>query len=144
MEILKPGTIVHYSPLEQIKPDYKVQNHVITLSGESGTEIGTTGLIYIGSPIPTYYIANFDIYRGFRGRGSGGLLLESVNGFLKAKGKAGLLLNIILNSKPEFDFYERHGWQPVEDKDCWFSYNIPANASAFTLNKTIERIENFK
>lgn len=113
--------------------------HYLEMIGATGERMGEIEMRYIGKPSPFYYVQSIMVFPRFKGQGYGSRLVEKTNAFLKEKGRAGILYNMILEEylRP---LYARHGWKKhtIAGND-WYSFNLPDGVTEDALKRAIAR-----
>jgi GNAT superfamily N-acetyltransferase len=106
----------HGTKIERFKPREGGQPfHTFEIHTEGGEVLGYLNMIYLGKPIPCYYLVYVEVMFPFRGRGLGNKILKAFREFAKAKGAVGLLDNIIPPEDPTYDIYAKAGWKRIEE-----------------------------
>ena len=109
------GSTVHGAKIERFKPQEDAQPfHTFEIHTEGGEALGYLNMIYLGKPVPCYYLVYVEVLFPFRGRGLGQKILKAFREFAEQKGAVGLLDNIIPPGEPTYDIYTKAGWKPIE------------------------------
>jgi len=109
------GKTVHGTNIERFKPQEGAHPfHTLEIHTEGGETLGYLNMIYLGKPVPCYYLVYVEVLFPFRGRGLGHKILGAFREFAEDKGAVGLLDNIIPPGEPTYDIYTKAGWKPIE------------------------------
>jgi GNAT superfamily N-acetyltransferase len=109
------GRTVHGTKIERFKPQEDAHPfHTFEIHTEGGEALGYLNMIYLGKPVPCYYLVYVEVLFSFRGRGLGHKILRAFRDFAEDKGAVGLLDNIIPPGEPTYDIYTKAGWKPIE------------------------------
>jgi GNAT superfamily N-acetyltransferase len=109
------GRTVHGTKIERFKPQEDAHPfHTFEVHTGRGEALGYLNMIYLGKPVPCYYLVYVEVLFPFRGRGLGHKILKAFREFTEHKGAVGILDNIIPPGEPTFDIYTKAGWQPIE------------------------------
>lgn len=95
-----------------------------------GAVIAGAEINYFSSPIPHYQITDIWVEHEMQGMGIGSELMEKIEAMLVKKGRAGFLVDAILDTNPATGFYERRGWIPVPRNKYQYVFNLPNGVSA--------------
>ena len=76
--------------------------------------LGRLNLLYLNKPIACYYLVYVEVAPPFRKQGLGHRIIQAFTDFLAAKTALGLLDNIIPETDPTYDIYQKHGWRPLQ------------------------------
>ena len=102
--------------IDRLKPEAAANGfHVFEIHAESGETLGRLNMIYMGKPIPCYYLVYVEVAPPFRRHGLGRKILEKFSEFLNEKNAIGILDNIIPEDDPTFTIYLKQNWIPIED-----------------------------
>jgi GNAT superfamily N-acetyltransferase len=105
---------VRGTKVERFKPRQAGEPfHVFEIHTEAGEVLGYLNMMYIGRPLPCYFLVYVEVLPPFRGRGLGNKILGAFKGFAESRGALGLLDNIIPPDEPTYDIYTKLGWVPV-------------------------------
>ena len=109
------GRTVHGTKIKRFKPQEDTHPfHTFEIHTEGGEVLGYLNMIYLGKPIPCYYLVYVEVLLPFRGRGLGHKILKAFREFAEDKGAFGLLDNIIPPGEPTYDIYAKAGWKCIE------------------------------
>jgi GNAT superfamily N-acetyltransferase len=109
------GRTVHGTKIERFKPQEDAHPfHTFEIHTEGGEALGYLNMIYLGKPVPCYYLVYVEVLFPFRGRGLGQKILKAFREFAEQKGAVGLLDNIIPPGEPTYDIYTKAGWKPTQ------------------------------
>ncbi len=86
----------------------------LELHNKAGDVLGYVNMIYLGRPIPCYYLVYVEVLFRFRGRGFGNMILRAFREFARKEKAVALLDNIIPKDDPAFGIYEKLCWKPAE------------------------------
>jgi GNAT superfamily N-acetyltransferase len=88
--------------------------HVFETNSMSGENLGSLYMLYLGNPIPCYYLVYVEVAPSFKRKGLGSLMIRSFQNFLEEKGVVGILDNIIPPDDLAYSIYENNGWKPLK------------------------------
>ena len=94
-----------------------------------GKVIGRAEITYYSKPFPLYQISDLYVEIEHQGAGRAGKIMEQVESFLKARKRAGVLVDAIDIDSSASGMYKRRGWQEVPGQRDLFVYNLPKSAS---------------
>ncbi len=109
------GITVQGTRIERFNPQQsKRPFHTFEIHMEGGEILGYLNMIYLGKPLPCYYLVYVEVLPPFRGRGLGNKILKAFREFAESEGAVGLLDNIIPSEEPTYDIYTKLGWKGIE------------------------------
>lgn len=106
---------VHGTRIERFRPGEGSQPfHTFEIHTKTGDVLGHLNMVYLGKPIPCYYLVYAEVLSHFRGRGLGHNILRAFRDFAEKEKAVALLDNIIPPHDPAYTIYQKLGWRPVE------------------------------
>ncbi|MCC2631300.1 MAG: Acetyltransferase domain [Candidatus Paceibacter sp.] len=125
----------HISPIDNIEDPYSHKMELIV----DGEKVGEADVEYFSRPFPLYQISSMGVEFEKQGQGFGSKLMGYIEGVLKKKGKAGVLVDAIDPSSPAAGMYARRGWIEVPDSNGLHVFNMPKGATIDQLKGYVFR-----
>ncbi|MCR4313633.1 MAG: GNAT family N-acetyltransferase [Candidatus Uhrbacteria bacterium] len=120
--------IFEYHNPEANKDRGEDPRHTFELKGAKGETIAGAEIDYYSKPIPHYQVTDIWVDFEHQGQGIASELMGKIEEMLKAKKRAGFLVDAIMEGNPTKGFYERRGWIPVPGGMNQFVFNLPRGA----------------
>ncbi len=99
-----------------------------------GEKIGAAEINYFSKPIPLYQVTDLYVDFEHKGKGHASHILNQVEGWIKARGKPGVLVDAIMDGAPAQGMYSRRGWVAVPGGRGLHVFNWPADVDMSVLN----------
>ncbi len=132
-EDLKDHLMVYRNPEENIELG-EDPLHTFDLTTSDGEVIGKAEVSYFSKPFPFYQVNELYVEPEYQGEGNASRIMDCVEGFLKNRGKAGVLVDAIDEESPAIGMYARRGWELVPpDHRKVYAYNLPKDATVEQL-----------
>ena len=112
--------------------------HTFEICDPKGEIISRAEVEYFSKPIPYYQLTDISTEHDYRGEGFASLVMDAFEAFLKKRGKAGFLVDAIMDGDPAQGWYERRGWlQVAKEKEHigQYVFNLPKDVLPSVFRK---------